>query len=266
MAKLLIFLVLVLFFSLEASAQDLKKVFNNQKAAFVVYDLNKETYQRYNETRCKERFSPFSTFKIPNSLIGLETGVIQNTEAITVWDKNKYPASKNFLVEWNKDHNLRSAFKYSVVWYYKELAKKIGKDRMSSYINKIKYGNQDISGGIDEFWLNNSLQISANEQTEFLTALCKNQLPFSQETIKNLKDIMLMEETSDYKIYAKTGSGVLGEKNALGWLVGFVETKNNIYIFATNISGDSFEKVLKIRVDLTKQALKELDILPKNAK
>lgn len=263
MSKLLGILVLMLLFCTQTLAQDLKKVFSEQPAAFVVYDLNNKSYQRFNETRCAERFSPFSTFKIPNSLIGLETGVIPNIDILTSWDQKKYPKSKSFSSEWNRDHNLRSAFKYSVVWYYRELAKKIGNEKMASYINKIHYGNQDISGGIDEFWLNSSLQISANEQIEFLTALNKNQLPFSQNTIKNLKDIMLMEETPEYKLYAKTGSGSLTKNNFLGWFVGFVETKGNIYVFATNISDDTFEKIFDKRIQLTKKALQELGILPK---
>ncbi|MBI4851738.1 MAG: class D beta-lactamase [Acidobacteria bacterium] len=263
MTRLLVVLVVMLLFSIEVTAQDLNKVFNQYKAAFVLYNLKDKSYNRYNEARCAERFSPFSTFKIPNSLIGLEATVVKNVDTNISWDQKKYPKSSNFSVEWNRDHSMRSAFKYSVVWYYRELAKKIGKKRMINYISNIRYGNQDISGGIDKFWLNSSLQISANEQIEFLTALYNNQLPFSQTTINNLKDIMLMEETADYRIYAKTGTGFLAENNVLGWLVGFVETKGNVYIFATNISDNKIENVRKTRIDLTKQALEELGILPK---
>ena len=133
---------------------------------------------------------------------------------------------------------------------------------MANYLTKINYGNHDISGGIDQFWLNSSLQISINEQIAFLTALYKNQLPFSSNTVKNLKEIMLLEETSDYKIYAKTGTGFLAENNVLCWLVGFVETKGNTYVFAINLS-DSKIVPPKARVELTKQALQELGILSK---
>ncbi|MBK7996594.1 MAG: class D beta-lactamase [Blastocatellia bacterium] len=262
MMKLLGLLVLLLFFCGQATAQDLDKVFHNKTTAFAVYDLQKNSYQRYNEARCNERFSPFSTFKIPNSLIGLETSVVTNVDLTTTWDEEKYPRKNNFSSEWNRDHSLRSAFKHSVLWYYRELAKKIGPEKMSNYLTKINYGNHDISGGIDQFWLNSSLQISINEQITFLTALYKNQLPFSSNTVKNLKEIMLLEETADYKIYAKTGTGFLAENNVLCWLVGFVETKGNTYVFATNLS-DSKIVPPKARVELTKQALKELGVLSK---
>lgn len=263
MTKLLGLLILVLLFFFPAQAQNLEKVFHNHTAAFVVYDLKNNSYTRYNENRCKERFSPFSTFKIPNSLIGLETGVIPNLDFTITWDQNKYPKSKNFRPEWNQDHTLRSAFKYSVVWYYRELAKKVGEEKMQDYVSKFKYGNQDISAGIDQFWLGKSLQISANEQIDFLTALYKNKLPLSQKTIDGVKEIMLMEETPTYKFYAKTGSGFLANDQALGWLVGFVETKGNTYVFATNMSGKDINKIIKERVELTKQALAEVGVLAK---
>jgi beta-lactamase class D len=39
--------------------------------------------------------------------------------------------------------------------------------------SKISYGNQDISGGIDQFWLSSSLKISPKEQADFMEALYK---------------------------------------------------------------------------------------------
>ncbi len=261
MTKLLGLIILVLLFFVPAQAQDLEKVFHNHKAAFAVYDIKNNSYKRYNESRCQQRFSPFSTFKIPNSLIGLETGVIPNLDFTIAWDQIKYPKEKSVLPEWNQDHTLRSAFKYSVVWYYQELAKKVGEERMQSYINKFHYGNQDISSGIDQFWLGKSLQISANEQIDFLTSLYKNKLPLSQKTIDGVKEIMLKEETSNYKIYSKTGSGYLPDNQAFVWLVGFVETKDDTYIFATNMSGKNLNKLIKERVEITKQALIEVGVI-----
>ena len=149
-------------------AQDLSKFFRNTAGAFVLYDLKNNRYLRHNPARCKQRLTPHSTFKIPNSLIGLETGVIADADFVIPWDRQKYPPETALSEEWNRDHNLRSAIKYSVVWYYRELAKRVGEARMKKMVQALRYGNQDISGGIDRFWLNSSLTISADEEVEFL--------------------------------------------------------------------------------------------------
>jgi len=244
-------------------AQDLSKYFQNTEGAFVLYDLKNDRYLRYNERRCRERLSPFSTFKIPNSLIGLETGVIKDAEFVIPWDSQKYPAQNSLMPEWNRDQTLRSAFKYSVVWYYRELAKGVGDPRMKEWVAKLGYGNQDTSGGIDRFWLQSSLRISADEQIEFLKKLYREQLPVSKRSIEIMKDILTLEKTADYKLSAKTGGGPLGEGKYIGWFVGYLEAKSNVYFFAINLEGDSFAAVRDRRINLTKQILTDLGYMPK---
>ncbi|MGH9768477.1 MAG: class D beta-lactamase [Blastocatellia bacterium] len=249
--------------SAEVEAQDLSKYFQNTGGAFVLYDLKNDRYLRYNERRCRERFSPFSTFKIPNSLIGLETGVVKDAEFVITWDSKKYPAQDNFLPEWNRDHALRSAIKYSVVWYYSELAKSVGETRMKEWVTKLGYGNQDISGGIDRFWLRSSLRISADEQIEFLKKLYREQLPVSKRSIEIVKDILTLEKTAEYKLSGKTGGGPLDEGKDIGWFVGYLESKGNVYFFALNLEGDSFTAIRDRRINLTKQILTGLGYLPR---
>ncbi|HUS12558.1 MAG TPA: penicillin-binding transpeptidase domain-containing protein, partial [Pyrinomonadaceae bacterium] len=119
-------LLVVSYGGLAVHAQDLRGFFKGINGAFVVYDMKNDRYLRYNKTRCRQRFSPKSTFKIPNSLIGLETGVIRDAEFVIQWDREKYPPQANWneepFVHWGKDQTLRSALKYSVLWYYRELA------------------------------------------------------------------------------------------------------------------------------------------------
>ena len=242
-------------------AQDLGKYFRRTKGAFVLYDLKQDRYLRYNRPRCRQRFSPFSTYKIPNSLIGLETGVISDADFLIPWDRQKYPERDNFLPEWNRDHTLRSAFRYSVVWYYRELAKRVGEARMKELVTKLDYGNQDISGGIDRFWLRSSLSISAEEQVEFLKRLYHSQLPVSKRSIEIVKEIMTLEVAPDYKLCAKTGGGPLAEDRYLGWFVGYVETRDNVYFFALNIDGESYNAIRDRRLDLVKEILTDLGCL-----
>src|SRR5437868_2769094 len=125
--KILFFLLLITSSTImTAKAQDLSPFFKNTKGAFVLYDLKNNRYILYNEERCRQKFSPYSTFKIPNSLIGLETGVIKDADFVIPWDSKKYPPEEDWnlehFVNWGQDQNLRTAFKYSVVWYYRKLA------------------------------------------------------------------------------------------------------------------------------------------------
>jgi beta-lactamase class D len=41
---------------------------------FVLYDATAKAYTGYDQARAEKRFVPASTFKIPNSLIGLSVG------------------------------------------------------------------------------------------------------------------------------------------------------------------------------------------------
>jgi len=243
-------------------AQDLSKFFKNTAGAFVLYDLKNNRYLRHNPARCKQRLTPHSTFKIPNSLIGLETGVIADADFVIPWDRKKYPPETALSEEWNRDHSLRSAIKYSVVWYYRELAKRVGEARMKKMVRALRYGNQDISGGIDRFWLNSSLTISADEEVEFLKRFYAEKLPVSQRSAKIVKDILVLEKTPEYTLSGKTGGGPRGEGKYLGWFVGYLETKGNVYFFATNVDGDSFAAIREPRIKVTRQILTELGYLP----
>src|SRR5919108_3773525 len=129
------------------------------QGTFVLYDLQHDTYQVSDRQRAETRFIPASTFKIPNSLIALDTGVVTDEDHVFPWDKTKRED-----VSWNRDHTLRTALKYSVVPVYQGIARQVGTQRMQEYVTKLQYGNADISGGIDQFWLDGGLRISPVEQ------------------------------------------------------------------------------------------------------
>jgi beta-lactamase class D len=264
------FLLLMLapsYAGMTASAQDLSPFFKDIRGAFVLYDLKNDRYTRYNEERCRLRFSPKSTFKIPNSLIGLETGVIRDAEFVIPWNRQKYPPQDNWdqypFKHWGQDHTLRSAIKYSVVWYYRELALRVGEQRMKKLVTAFDYGNEDVSGGIDNFWLGGPLRISADEQVEFLKKFYAGRLPVSRRSIEIVKDILVLEKTADYTLSAKTGGGSIAEGTYIGWFVGYLETKGNVYFFATNLEGASYPEIRDKRIDVTKRILIELGLLPK---
>lgn len=255
-----------------AGAQDLSRFFKETTGAFVLYDLKANHYLRYNEARCRQRFSPYSTFKIPNSLIGLDAKVLADDAHPMRWEPQKYPEAAGWteapFVHWKQDQTLRSAMKYSVVWYYRELAKRIGEERMKKYIAAFGYGNQDVAGGLDSprlfqaFWLNSSLRISADEQIEFLKQFYTGKLPVTTQATAIVRDILVLEKTPRYTLSGKTGGGSLPNGKSLGWFVGYVETQGNVYFFATNIEGANYAAIRDRRIELTKQILAELGHLP----
>jgi beta-lactamase class D len=214
---------------------DLEEYFQSFDGAFVLYRLSEDRYFRYNPERCSERLLPASTFKIINALIGLETGVVQDENSILPWDGTPYE-----IPEWNQDHSLKTAFQGSVVWYYQEIARRVGREKMQHYLEAVGYGNQEIGSQIDRFWLDGTLQISADEQVEFLKRLYRGDLPFSKRSMNIVREIMLVEEDEVHRLGGKTGSGVMGDQT-IGWFVGYEERHGNVYFFALNITGSSPE-------------------------
>jgi bla regulator protein BlaR1 len=190
-------------------------------------------------------------------LIGLETGVLDQNDARTrlTWDGTHYD-----IAGWNREHTLASATRESVVWYFQTLAGRIGAERMQLYLDRIGYGNRDISGGLTRFWLRSSLQISAMEQVDVLNRLYAGALPFSAAARAIvLKNITLSNENG-IKFMGKTGSGYQDGKWIFGWFVGYIETQGKVYVFATNVEGEDEASGVKAR-EITRQIAKDLGLL-----
>lgn len=188
------------------------------------------------------RLAPCSSFKIWNTLIGLECKIITSgDEQFYKWD-----GKKRFLDIWNQDHTLKSAFQASCVPAFQNLARKIGNQRMQKWIDTIGFGDRDISSGIDIFWLprkgRKSIQISPKEQATLIMSLVNSNLPFQEKSMNVLREIMLIEKNANGSFYGKTGSGmdVDGDpKNDYGWFVGYVKGKYGVYSFACLLKGEN---------------------------
>ena len=143
--------------------EKIKPYYKGYNASFVIFDSKTGKVFRYNPANCETRYSPMSTFKIFNSLAGLETGVVKNENHSFKWD-----GTKNDRPDANRDQTLQTAVSNSIVWCFQEIAAAVGQERMKKFLHDVHYGNEDITGGITKFWLGSSLKISANEQLEFL--------------------------------------------------------------------------------------------------
>jgi beta-lactamase class D len=240
---------------------DLGKHFRdlNVEGSIIIYDLkNNQTWQ-HNPSRNLTAFPTASTFKIMNSLIALETGVIKDEIDVLTWD-----GIVRDLPQWNRDLNLKEAFQISGVWFYQVLARRIGFERMQQWINQVGYGNQTIGNqeNIDQFWLNGILTITPQQQVEFLRRLYLNQLPFSERSLAIVKEIMITEKTPDYTIRAKTGWFGFGNDQItnIGWYVGYLETGDKAYFFATNIQIRNAQDP-SYRIEITRRCLKDIGAL-----
>lgn len=225
--------------------------------AMVIFDQKNDRYIYYNELLALTAFIPASSFKICNSLIGLETGVIKDENFIIAWDSipRQNPS-------WNQDQDMKSAFRNSTVWYYQELARRVGSQKMKYWLDQAHYGNADISGGIDLFWLTGGLRITPKQQVDFLKRLHDDQLPFSKRNMDIVKKIMIADSTGDYILRGKTGWGNQ-EGLDIGWYTGYVETKSGTYYFA-NIIKTPYpdpETFMEARKEIVYEILRETGII-----
>ena len=220
----------------------------------IVFDLEAGTYAGYRPERWDSAYIPASTFKIPNSLIALETGVIADERTVVPWD-----SVSRRIAAWNRDQTLASAFKVSAVWFYQELARRIGDNRMQFYLDAADYGNRTMGGPVDRFWLDGGLRISPRRQVEFLVRLQRGSLPFSAGTMAIVRDIMIQEETGRYTLRAKTGWSD-ATTPGVGWYVGYIERKGRTVFFATEIEMRN-EGDAPARVQVTRTILRQLGLM-----
>lgn len=202
--------------------------FGKYDGTAVIIDLNTSVKTIYG-THADERVNPCSTFKILNSMIALDSGTVKDENETIPWDGviRQYPL-------WNRDHTMRSAIAVSTVWFYQELARRIGAERMARMVARAHYGNGDTSRTLTDFWLGGgSLVISPTEEAEFVHALVREKLPFSIRAMRTVKDIITLEKGKDTSFGGKTGSC-----SGIGWFVGFVESGDNVRTFAFQIRGD----------------------------
>lgn len=227
--------------------------------AILIYDLKKNAYYSNDFNWIQKGYLPASTFKITNSIIALETGVVKNDSTLFKWN-----GEKRSLKNWEQDLIFRDAFHFSCVPCYQEVAKNIGSERMNSYLTKLLYGEMKVDDtNIDTFWLEGDSKINQLQQIDFLKRLYQSKLPISKRTETIFKRMLLIEKSDNYKISGKTGWSIRNENNN-GWFVGYVESNNNVYFFATNIEPKqqfNMEMFPMIRKEVTNNAFKHLGII-----
>ena len=264
----LVLLVPVLFFAAcsmnnVTTDESLKKYFDEHQVegTFALLDNGTNEFKVYNLPRFRDSsYLPASTFKIINSLIGLQTGKIVNDSMIINWDGIDRGRS-----ECNRDMNMYDAFRISCPPWYMELARRIGKDTMQTWLDSLGYGKKEngqfeIKENLDTFWLDNSVKITPDEQLGLVKKLYFNQLPFHRVNQEIVKNAMLFENNANYKLSYKTGWGSRENGNQLCWIIGWIEENRHPYFFVMNIeSPDKSIDMAGIRIKMLKDILTQYE-------
>lgn len=237
----------------ENNAEGCFALLNNGTGQFTIYNL-----ERYRDSS----YLPASTFKIVNSLVGLQTGVISSDTMTIKWD-----SIKRSFDSWNRDLTMYEAFRVSAVPYYQEVARRIGKDTMQQWLDTLSYGSKKITTQIDTFWLDHSLKITPDEQLGLVKRLYFDQLPFNKLNQSLVKKAMLFEDKPEYRLSYKTGWGFWDSehKKHIGWIVGWIEENNHPYFFVLNIeSPDKEFDMTTVRMKILKGILDQLGFMKGN--
>ena len=223
-------------------------MFDNGTGEFTVYNMD-----RYRDSA----YLPASTFKIVNSLIGIETGRVKDSATVIPWD-----GITRSIPEWNRDLKMQEAFTYSAVPWFQQLARQIGRDTMQHWIDTLGYGRLKakpvIKDNLDTFWLDNSVKVTADEQLGLVKKLYFGQLPFQPRSQRMVKNMMLREDNSNYKLSYKTGWGHTDKSHALGWIIGWIEENRHPYFFVLQVeSPDNNYDMSEVRLKMLKDILRQ---------
>jgi beta-lactamase class D len=211
---------------------------NNQLGNITVYNMKLDT----------ERLSAGNSFKILNSLIGIQAGKISNENTILNTDSSK-----------NTNITFKEAFQNSSTPFFQDLARQIGKDTMKFWVDSLHYGNKNISGPVDSFWLNPNLKISPDEQLGLVSKLYFEQLPFQKYAQQMVQDQMLQEDNTLYQLSYATGTGIDGKDNSFGWVLGWIVENRHVYFFVTYITSPKKELDMKTTaIHISKSILKQM--------
>jgi beta-lactamase class D len=235
----------------------------------IFYAINLENGQRHAwaPERADERHTPYSTFKIPNLLIALETGVARSVNDVRQRDPERRPAQPWWSEAWREDQALAQAFRRSTVWYFQDVALEVGGPRYREMLRAFYYGNAMAPDDNDAFWLVGPLAISPREQAEFIVRLVQGELPVMPEHVAALAEASLLQERDGHRLHGKTGSGPIENGNMdgpfAGWLVGWVERPDAAPVaYALYVRGSSFDSIAAFRGEMARSFLRRTGAWP----
>lgn len=231
------------------------------EGVFVLRSLDRDEQIVTDGVAAGERELPASTFKVPAALIALERGVLDGADATIAWD-----GVARQVPQWNRDHTLASALRDSAVWFFQEVARRVGEAGMRASLESFGYGNADVGGGVDRFWLDGALRISPREQVEFMSRLHRRTLPVARRNMELVEHMITRAQAPGWSWRGKTGVIESGDR-VVGWLVGLAERDGRTWAYALMVRGPVAEesRLIEMRPRLARALLIHFGALPEGA-
>ena len=228
---------------------DLKSFFDDKKVdgCFTMLDNATGEITVYNMGLDTMRFLPAETFDVLNGMIALHTGVLTDEKmSLSILNLDSNNTSKN--------SNITEAFKSNSLPFFQQVAKNIGHDTLQNWVDSVSYGNKKLGEQVDQSWINNTIKISPDEQLGFMKRLYFEQLPFRKSVQTSMKDLMVVNDNTDYKLSYKTGAGKNEKNENIGWMIGWIEENRHVYFFVTLLQSTT-EELNKNSVNITNSIL-----------
>ena len=208
------------------------KPYTNQ-GCFTLLDNSTGEITVYNLSMDTTRVAPYFTFNILNALIALQNGIVTDENMVIKMD-----STKTSNLQSTNESTIVSAFQKNNVSVFQEISRRLGYDTLQSWIDTVSYGNKMITNPVDSFWLNNKIKISPDEQLGLLKRLYFDQLPFRKSTQEQVRNMMIKEDNSAYKLSYVTGYGADEKNNIIDWNIGWIEENKHVYFFVCNTKSE----------------------------
>lgn len=241
--------------------RDWSAFFQGMQGCAVIYDPQRQEIHVFQPSLAETRRSPCSTFKIVSAFAALEAGVLQPEDSTRAWSGEVF-----WNDEWNRDLDFSDAFHSSCVWYFRQLIDELGPERMQQAVDRLQYGNCDLSDwsgarnqnnnnpALTGFWIESSLAISPREQTEVMARIFGGD--GSQASRQALEEVMAYNTDTPYQVYGKTGMGKANGVVVDAWFTGFARQDDASLYFCVWLGqseGASSPAAREIALDLLAQ-------------
>ena len=241
----------------------------DRQVSFRAVDAGRGTICDLEGSDNDRRHAPWSTFKIPNLLIALETGVAADLSSGRRWDPDRRPPDAYWPRVWRRDHTLESAFRVSAVWYFRDVAVDVGPAVYRLKLATWEYGNAVVPDGADDFWLGGGLAISVSEQVRFLRRLLDRDFVVREDAVSALSTASRQWHGDGISLHGKTGAGPVRAGDFSGpfegWFVGWIDRSSagpeQPVVFALHAVAPSFGRLRDFRKAMSLRLLRACGFL-----
>lgn len=200
--------------------KDYSKAFGEAEGTMVIFQSKLNHYLMYNGALATEAASPDETYRVYLALMGLQYDLVDPSNPLKTLDM-------------------------------KRVATAISMEDTAALLDEMDYGNKDLTGPPESYWLNSTLKLTPIQQIEMMRRLYIQVLPFKVEDQVLVKEQLLIKTIGDAKLYGITSTA--SDQN--NWFVGFIEKEKTPHFFALRVIGGTdgkAETLQRIAIDIFK--------------